>query len=92
MVSSIALTDFPIALALLPSPRKGAYAFSGSASDSFCLGRAAEGLGRLGTRGPRPDDGRRWGRPASAFPGWRPRGAGGLAGLAGEWGRGQDKG
>lgn len=40
-------TDFSIALVLLPGLRKGESAFSGSASDSFCLGGAALVLARL---------------------------------------------
>lgn len=48
VMSSIALTDLSIALVLLPGPRKGTSAFSGSAFGSFGLGRAAQRLGLLG--------------------------------------------
>lgn len=57
-MSSVALTDFSIALVLLPGQRKGSSAFSGSAFVSFGLGRAAQRLGLLGITWLRPDDGR----------------------------------
>lgn len=55
MMSFIALIHFSIALVLLPGPRKGASAFSGSAFGSFSLGCAAQRLGLLGIA--LPEDG-----------------------------------
>lgn len=91
MVSSIVLKAFSIALVLLPSQRKANLRSPTrlSAPSAWALLRSDWAF--WVSRGLKPDDGRSRGRFSSTFRGWRPRGAGGLAGFAGMWGRGWDK-
>lgn len=97
MVSSVVLTDFSIALVLCQvsgklnlrsqARRSTRSAWAVLRPDWSALRPDWSAYASCARQ---PDDGGRWGRFESSLQGWRPRGAGGLAGLAGEWGPGRE--